>query len=79
MGPTCPAFLPVYRQGQLEEIFMGRHHSPRLPQKRVIWRLTVYEGCWEPECGLSGAKLGFEPRTSESLWVFKSGSMLVSE
>lgn len=51
--PSCPAFLPVWGQGQLDETLVGRHHSPRLPQTRVTWWLVIYEGCWEPEYGLS--------------------------
>lgn len=53
--------------------------QPRLPQRMVIWCLLVYEGRWEPKCGLSTglerAKPGFGLRSSESC-VYKSGSML---
>ena len=82
MGPLYPAFEPVSGRlwGQLEETLWA-DTNPGLLQKRVIWRLVVYEGCWEPECGLSPwpeqAKVKFQPKSSGSLCAYQSGSMLV--
>ena len=57
---------------------MGRHRSPELPHKIVTWRLIAYQDCGSPDVAWHGAKAGFEPRFSESLWGSLKGSTLVS-